>query len=46
MATGLKEVRLGDVGRVDELIACFFVALSAVVLHDTSDDSTLGVKHG
>ncbi len=41
---GLEERLLGDVWRVDELIAGLFVATPRVVLHDPTNGAALGVE--
>ena len=46
VARRLEEVRLGDVGRVDELVARLHVALPRVVLHQPADGAALGVEDG
>ncbi len=42
----LEEVRLGDVRRVDELVAGFLVPAARVVLHHAADRAALRVEHG
>ena len=44
VAGGLEQLRLGDVGRVDELVARLLVACSRVVLHHLADESPLGME--
>ena len=46
VARDLEEVRLGRVGRVDELVALLDVALARVLLHLHADDPALGVEDG
>ena len=46
VARHLEEVALGDVGRVDEVVAGLHVALPRVVLHETPDGAPLGMEHG
>ena len=46
VARRLEEVRLGDVGRVHELVAGLLVALAGVVLHHPPHDAALRVEHG
>ena len=46
VAGHLEEVALGDVGRVDEVVARLDVALARVVLHQAPDGAALGVEHG
>ena len=42
----LEQRRLGDVGRVDELVAALLVAPARVVLHEPAHETALGVEHG
>ncbi len=42
----LEERALGDVGRVDELVARLHVALPRVLLHQAADGPALGVEDG
>ncbi len=46
VARHLEEVPLGDVGRVDEVVARLDVALPRVVLHEAADGAALGVEDG
>ncbi len=46
VSAGFKKVRLCDVRRVDKLVASLLVALTTVVLHYPSDNSTLWVEYG
>src|SRR5215207_689075 len=41
----LEQLRLADVGGIDELVPRLQVALAAVVLHDLAKDSALGMKN-
>ncbi len=45
VARCLEEVLLGDVRRVDELVACLLVTLARVVLEQLAHQPTLGVEH-
>ena len=46
MPRGLEQLRLGDVGRVDELVAGLLVARPRVVLHQLADQAALRVEDG
>ena len=42
---GFEELRLGDVWRVDEVVACLLVTAPGVVLHDPAHGAAAGVEH-
>ncbi len=46
MARDLEQLGLGDVRRVDELVAALLVALARVVLHHPPDGGTLRMEDG
>ena len=46
MPGSLEQVRVGQVRRVDKLVAAVLVTLAAVVLHDFAHGGTFGVPHG